>query len=133
MAFIQVNALVGTQEMSIELDDNDWVSLEIDGNKVPKKQSGRWFKTIKLTQGKKVPFKAIADSLEILNPGISYGINGVNYDAYWLVIDFDYINGKTQVALTGSIEYKGGLIHGAPNEYEFSQGHLNGVFCKIEP
>ena len=131
MANILVNALVGPNEMEIITDKYQWISLTVDGKSVERNKNGEFNKKIQLTQGTKVPFIAKVSSVEILNPNINFGINGINYDGYWLTIDYSYISSNTEVELSGSLEWRNGFIHDAKNKYTFSQGKLTGQFVRV--
>ena len=130
MASIEVNALVGSQEMQINLDRYQWTYLKVDGEEVPSKGNG-YSKTVKLTQGVKVSFVAKANSIQILNPNVDLGVNGTNYDGYWLTIDYSYTSGSN-VELKGTLEYRNGYIHDAKTNYGFSQGKMMGGFNRVE-
>ena len=133
MANLLVKALVSEHAMEIVTDNNQWQSLTVNNETVNQNPDGTFSKTVELTQGVKVPFVLKAFDIPIVNGNFKEGINGITYDGYWLTIDYSYTNDSQQeTTLTGSLEWKNGFIHGAQNEYKFSQGNLTGQFVRVE-
>lgn len=133
MAHIQVNAFVNKQEVEIDLDRFQWISLTVNGQPVDKNDSG-FSKTIPLTQGVSVPFSAKVKSVEIVHKEENkFGVNGPNYEGYWLTIEYKYANADRSITeLYGTIEYVNGFVHGAQNQYGFTQGMLTGSYNRVE-
>ncbi len=130
MAHMQVTADVNSKQMEISLDQYQWESLTVNGESVESNGAG-FSKTVNLTQGTPVPYVAIVNTVEILNGPFNHGINGPNFEGFWLSINYEYTdNSKSQVKISGEMEWRNGFIHHAKDEYGFSQGMLTGSYSK---